>query len=147
MKKFLFALMALAIVSCGKQNTEPEPEIEPEPEPPKAAYYSFRVTDNVFVDLSQSIGPITTTIYLSEYKGKQKVAVNQVVDPVVGRKYKFKAKSVAEYVTVYAVTERKSDGKQASTYMANAFYLEPGEIVYIDLSKDSSSSQKEPIAD
>lgn len=141
MKKILFALMALALVSCGKQG------IEPEPEPAKEARYSFCVVDDMFQTLAQQYGPMDVTIYLSEYKGKQKVAVNEVTNPGTGTYYFFTANENAEYVTVYTVVERKSDGTKATQYIANAFYLKAGETIKIDLSKTTPSSKKEPIAE
>jgi len=142
MKKIFFALAIalMATVSCGKQNTEPEPE------PEKEATYAFMVADRVFQKISQEYGPITTNIYLTEYKGRQRVGQNHIVNPETGDRKYFTAQKVAEYVTVYITVERY-DGVTAKSYIANAFYLTPGVPVYINLEESTATSSKEPIAD
>ena len=142
MKKILFALAIalMATVSCGKQNTEPEPE------PEKEAQYAFVVADRVFQKLSQEYGGITTDIYLTEYKGRQRVGQNHIVNPETGDFKYFTAAKVAEYVTVYIIVKRYDNDATAKSYIANAFYLTPGEITYISLKESTATSSKEPIA-
>lgn len=139
MKKFLFALMALAVISCGKQGAEPEPEEQ-------EAQYAFVVEDRVFQKLSQEYGGVTVNIYLTEYKGRQRVAENHILNPETGDYKYYTATKVAEYVTVYITVERYDTGAVAKSYIANAFYLTPGKITYIKLGETTASSSKEPVA-
>lgn len=139
MKKILFALMALAIFSCGKQNPEPQPE------PEKESTYAFVVKDRVLQKIAQEHGPITTNVYLTEYKGRQRVASHNILNPDTGKYSYFTATPVAEYVTVYITIERY-DGVTAKSYIANAFYLTPGETTYIYLEESTPTSSKEPVA-
>ena len=89
------------------------------------------------------------SIVLAEYYQGQCVATHLITHPLDGKKYINEASSKAEYVTVRIDVEYTDNyfdypDFEKILYIANAFYLEPGKDILIEMHKDTLTSSKEP---
>ena len=140
MRKFIFALIALAIVSCKKPETNTE------------KYYTF--TDSVGLTHAVTFAyPDNSSVafILAEYKGKWKISENRIDNPPKDKTYNFIASPEAEYITVRIHSVyRGTPDKDA--FMPERFYLKGGgttNIVYHVRAETGTSGDvfEEPIAD
>ena len=140
MRKFIIALIALAIVSCKKPETNTE------------KYYTF--TDSVGLTHAVTFAyPENSSVafILTEYKGKWKISENRIDNPPKDKTYNFIASQEAEYITVriHSVYRGTPD---RDTFMPERFYLIGGEttnIIYHVRAGTGTTGDvlEEPIAD